>query len=104
MYEKELIKNTFAFVRYGWANPQLNIVQSNSLAGIVHRGILQTSKSEDELGLGITQAHFSRNYRKAEQADSSIETAYELYYQMKPHKTISLRPAVHIKSIRIKKT
>ncbi len=94
MYEHNIRPGLWAFARYGWANPLVNIVQSNAVTGIVYRGLLQRKKTEDEVGLGYSRAHFSRSFVQENEGDSSVETAYEFYYHFKPTKNISLRPDI----------
>jgi porin len=84
MIEREVLPNLWGFARAGWANPSVNPVQTNLVAGGVYRGIFQTKKNQDEIGLGLARAHFS-------QADED-ETAYEGYYQFKAIKELLLRP------------
>ena len=99
LYEKQIGNHTWAFGRYGWANPTVSSIQSNAAAGIVYRGIFQRKKTNDEVGLGLSSVHFSRQHLKniAIEENSSTspdETAYEAYYQFKPMNILSLRPDV----------
>ncbi len=95
--EKEMSEKINIFLRYGWANPLANQIQSNSAAGMTYSGILQKKKDLDEIGLGVSQAHFSRPFMKelhpAEDFYSN-ETAYETYYHFTPMEHLSLRPDV----------
>jgi porin len=95
--EQKFGNSLWAFIRYGWANPLANMIQSNTCAGVVYRGLFQTKKTLDEVGLGATQAHFSRSFLKelGKEEDSSIssqEIAYEAYYQFRPIKELIFRP------------
>jgi len=99
MYEKKFGYNTWAFARYGWANPLVSAIQSNISTGVTYRGIFQRKKTNDEAGVGLSQVHFSRQHLKNIAAEensgtTSKETAYEAYYQFKPMKILSLRPDV----------
>jgi len=99
LYEKKFGHNTWAFARYGWANPLVSAIQSNISTGVVYRGILQRKKTNDEVGIGLSQVHFSRQHLKNMQVEensstSAQETAYETYYQFKPMRILSLRPDV----------
>jgi porin len=96
-YEQKFGHNTFAFARYGWANPLVSAIQSNVSTGVVYRGIFQRKKTNDEAGIGMSQVHFSRQHLKNVAAEentstSAKETAYEAYYNFKPMKILSLRP------------
>lgn len=99
IYEKELTSHLWTFFRYGWANPLVSIVQSNLATGVIYKGIFQNETFLDEVGVGMTSAHFSRhhlNHLEAEEnsSTSSDETAYEAYYQFRPTGILSLRPDV----------
>lgn len=99
LYEKEIGHNTWAFGRLGWADPTVSSIHSNMATGVVHRGILQRKKINDEVGIGMSQVHFSRQHLKniAIEEDSSTtaqETAYEAYYQFQPMRILTLRPDI----------
>ncbi|MBA2405231.1 MAG: carbohydrate porin [Bdellovibrionales bacterium] len=99
LYERKFGHNTWAFARYGWANPLVSAIQSNVSTGVVYRGILQRKKTNDEVGMGVSQVHFSRSHMKnvaieENSGTTSKETAYEAYYQFKPLRILSLRPDV----------
>jgi porin len=97
LYEKKIGTNTIIFGRYGWANPLVSAIHSNLAAGAVYRGIFQTKQTNDEVGMGFSSVHFAGQHLKniaAEENSSTTanETAYEVYYQFKPLKMLSLRP------------
>lgn len=99
MAEQNFLKGLSAFVRLSMANPRVNEVQNNIATGVTYKGIFQKKTTEDEAGLGVSRAHFSRPYmqelaREEESTFSSDETAYEAFYQFKPMKILSLRPDV----------
>ncbi len=99
IYQRSLGPNVWAFLRYGWANPKVSMIQSNAVAGAVYRGIFQKKKFEDEIGIGASSAKFSGNHRKSEenfvsQGSPLAETVYEAYYQFKPMNNLQLRPDV----------
>lgn len=98
-FERKLSHSLRGFIRYGWSNPLANIIQSNTAFGMTYRGLFQRKKTNDEMGIGLTNAHFSHQYIKQlgideESETNSSETAYELFYQFKPIKHLSLRPDV----------
>lgn len=84
VYEREAAKNLWGFFRLGWANPTVNMVQSNVATGVIYRGIFQNKKNQDEVGLGLTRVHLTEN--------SEDETTIEGYYHFKPFKQLTLRP------------
>lgn len=84
LYEQSLGHSSAAFIRYGFANEKVTSVKSNTALGFIHKGILQRKNNQDEIGLGLTQVDFSQ--------DLLSETAYELYYQFEPMRSIILRP------------
>ncbi len=91
--------NLIGFFRYGWANPEVSAIQSNTVVGGVYRGLLQRKNDEDEIGLGVSSAKFSGNHRKELEDPTTLggppaETVYEAYYQFKPLKYLQLRPDV----------
>lgn len=97
MAEQKLNHSLYSFIRLSWSNPLVNAIQSNIVTGITYKGILQKKKQNDEAGIGLTRAHFSRPYMKElavaeETGFESDETAYEAYYQFKPMNILSLRP------------
>lgn len=99
MAEQKFTSALHGFMRLSWANPLVNEVQSNIVAGVTYKGIFQRKKIIDEAGVGFTRAHFSRAFirelAKAEgSAFDSDETAYEAFYNFKPIKELSLRPDV----------
>lgn len=99
MWEEKFNHSLWFFARTGWATPVTNEVDLNLATGLVYRGIFQKKNNNDEAGLGVTNAHFSKghvnNVRIDEQSTvSSNETAYEIYYNFKPLDKISLRPDI----------
>lgn len=100
MMEESLSHSLWTFLRVGWASPISNEIESNIATGFVYRGIFQKKTSHDEIGIGLTTAHFSRGYKhelameNQENKRASNETTYEFYYQFKPAKQISLRPDI----------
>ncbi|HXH29203.1 MAG TPA: carbohydrate porin [Bacteriovoracaceae bacterium] len=92
--QKKLSNQLTGFVRYGWANPEVSMIQANTVVGAVYRGLLQRKKFEDELGLGVSHAKFSGNHQKEVSDLNSplAETVYEAYYSFRAHKVLQLRP------------
>lgn len=86
LYEQKIGQSSAAFFRYGFANEKVTSVKSNSALGIIHKGLIQRKRAQDEIGLGLTQIDFAQ--------DLSNETAFELYYQFEPVSAIILRPDV----------
>ena len=99
LYEKKIGQNTWAFGRAGWADPTVSSIHTNLAIGAVYRGIFQRKKTNDEVGIGMSQVHFSRQHLKniaieEESSTSPEETAYEAYYQFQPMRILTLRPDV----------
>jgi porin len=99
MQEKKWGHSLWTFARYGWANPLVNSVQSNFVTGMAYKGIFQTKKHLDEVGLGYSTAHFSRNHRKAQAVENdtlttNAEDVFEFYYQFQAAKFLSFRPDI----------
>ncbi len=97
MAEKSISDSLFTFVRYSWATPVANPIQSNAVTGLMYRGLLQTRKNLDEVGVGVSQIHIAKKFRDSlkEENEASYgpkETVYEFYYQFRPTKTITFRP------------
>lgn len=91
IFERDLSDSIAVFARYGRANPDVSMIHSNTAVGGTYRGLFQTKKSMDEVGLGMTQIHFSRGHVSANDIHSS-ELTYEAYYQIIISSQVSLRP------------
>lgn len=78
--------NSFwSFARYGWANPLVNVVQSNLVTGLIYKGLFQFRKKLDEIGAGYSTAHFP---------GGNNEDVYEIFYQFKALDSVTLRPDI----------
>lgn len=99
MFERNLTHSLSAFVRYGWASPVVNPIQSNVSGGLLYKGIFQKKKNLDEAGLAMTQIHISRYHRDnlAIENDSATrpkETTYELYYSFRAFNYFNFQPDI----------
>ena len=71
----------------GWADPLVNRIDGNALAGVTWTGI-DSARPIDELGFGTTYVHFSRDAREL----YDYELAIELFYRVRFTPFVSLQP------------
>lgn len=85
------------FLRYGRANPDVNVFADYVGAGVVLRSPL-TSRPDDRVGVAVASAGAGGPYRRwLEQSGSatgSRETAWELTYRMPLSEHLSLQPDI----------
>lgn len=85
------------FVRYGRANPDVNVFVDYIGAGLVMRSPL-ASRNEDRVGVAVASAGAGTPYRRwlaqAGSATRSRETAWELTYRMPVGKYLALQPDI----------
>lgn len=95
LYSDGADKGLTAFARLGFANGEVNRFNYAWSAGIVYTGLFPT-RDEGKLGLGVTNAHNSSYYKKAELAAGKIvdssETSFELTYSDKILPWLSIQP------------
>lgn len=91
VFESNLTDSLAIFTRYGWSNPNVALIHSNLVVGGTYKGLFQTRKSMDEIGLGFTHIHFSRVNMRINNISSS-ELTSEAYYQINISPIVTIRP------------
>lgn len=85
------------FIRYGRANPDVNVFEDYVGAGLVARSPL-ASRREDQLGIAVASAGAGAPYRRwlaqAGTVTRSRETAWELTYRLPVSKRLALQPDI----------
>jgi porin len=79
-----------SFVKYGIAQPNVNVFRSTGEAGVTFTGLIP-KREDDELGFGVAYGQASGDYKATVSSDSS-ETAYELFYKFEVMPGLKLIP------------
>ena len=80
----------------GWADPLVNRIDFNALAGVAWTGPI-TGRPLDVFGVGATYAHFSRGLETRDDYELAIETLYRIrftrYISLKPDLQYIIHPS-----------
>lgn len=83
------------FARYGFAHPDVNMINHFWSAGASYQGLIP-SRDEDVLGFGVAQSILSKTYRHNVNSLADRETVYEVYYAIQLTPWCVITPDVQV--------
>ncbi len=96
-HDKDAGKDVTAFARGGFADGQTEQTDWDYEAGVVAHGFVP-KRPDGEIGIGISEAHNSRQYMSAQETAGTpaehAETSFELYYRDAVAQGITVQPDV----------